>query len=182
MQIGYARVSTRDQDLEIQLSELKAAGCERIFFEKESGAKTDRPELARALAFLQRDDLLIVTRLDRLARSMRDLLNVVEVIDERGAKFKSLKDPWIDTATPHGRLLLGILGSLAEFERELIKQRTHEGIARARANGIKPGPKPKLPPGDLVNIRAGRAAGLTLKVLAAKYDVDPATIWRCCNE
>ena len=118
---GYARVSTREQDLAAQDVELRNAGCVKTFKEKVSGAKTDRPELAKLIRRLEPDDTLVVTRLDRLARSTRDLLNVLAAVAERGAGFKSLKDAWCDTTTPHGRLMLTILGGLAEFERELIR-------------------------------------------------------------
>jgi hypothetical protein len=121
---GYARVSTRDQDLAAQDAELMAAGCAKVFKEKVSGAKTDRPELAKAIGRLESGDVLVVTRLDRLARSTRDLLNVLDEIGKRGAGFKSLKDTWADTTSPHGRLMLTVLGGLAEFERELIRART----------------------------------------------------------
>ena len=121
--IGYARVSTRDQDLAGQLAELEAFGCERSYHEKESGARSDRPQLRKAISRLTQGDVLVVTRLDRLARSTRDLLNVLAQVSERGAGFKSLKDAWADTTTPHGRLMLTVLGGLAEFERELIRAR-----------------------------------------------------------
>src|ERR671936_2859413 len=134
---GYARISTRDQDLAAQDSELMAAGCAKVFKEKVSGAKTDRPELAKAIRRLEEGDVLIVTRLDRLARSTRDLLNVLDEIGKRGAGFKSLKDSWADTTTPHGRLMLTVLGGLAEFERELIRARTGDGRKRARDRGVK---------------------------------------------
>ena len=122
--IGYARVSTRDQDLSAQLAELQAAGAQRVFKEKQSGAKGDRAELAKAIRALGAGDVLVVTRLDRLARSTRDLLNIVDAIAKRGAGFKALKDTWADTTTSHGRLMLTILGGLAEFERSLIVERT----------------------------------------------------------
>src|SRR4051794_36325005 len=115
---GYARVSSEDQKLESQVEELTNAGCERIYKEKISGAKIERRELMRVLKKLQSGDVLIITRLDRLARSTRDLLNVVHELSERGIGLKSLKDTWIDTTTAHGRLVLTILGGLAEFERE----------------------------------------------------------------
>ena len=118
--VGYARVSTRDQDYNGQQVELEAAGCTRIYREKESGARTDRPELRKAIAKLQSGDVLMVSRLDRLARSTRDLLNILAEIAAKGAGFKSLHDSWADTTTPHGRLTLTVLGGLAEFERELI--------------------------------------------------------------
>ena len=115
---GYARVSTRDQDTALQVAALMKAGCAKVYKEKASGATSDRPELAKMLRLLQRGDVLVVSRLDRLARSTRDLLNIIEALNERGAGFKSLKDTWADTTSPHGRLMLTILGGLAEFERE----------------------------------------------------------------
>src|SRR5262249_19703496 len=129
---GYARVSTNGQDLGSQEAELMAAGAAKVFKEKVSGAKTDRAELAKAIRRLEPRDVLLVTRLDRLARSTRDLLNVLATIGEREAGFRSLKDTWADTTTPHGRLMLTVLGGLAEFERELIRARTGEGRKRAK--------------------------------------------------
>jgi DNA invertase Pin-like site-specific DNA recombinase len=132
---GYARVSTNGQDLGAQEAELMAAGCTKVFKEKVSGAKTDRAELAKVIRRLEPGDVLVVTRLDRLARSTHDLLNVLATIGERQASFRSLKDAWADTTTPHGRLMLTVLGGLAEFERELIRARTGDGRARAKARG-----------------------------------------------
>ena len=125
--IAYARVSTEGQSLDAQLAQLKAASIAQIFKEKISGARADRPQLRKAIAALEADDVLVVTRLDRLARSTRDLLNVLDEIANKGAGFRSLTDPWADTTTPHGRLMLTVLGGLAEFERELIRARTGEG-------------------------------------------------------
>jgi DNA invertase Pin-like site-specific DNA recombinase len=133
--IGYARVSTRDQDLTIQREALTAAGCSKISAEKITGVKSDRPQLARIVKALEPGDVLIVTRLDRLARSTRDLLNLVHKITEAGALFRSLADTWCDTTSAHGRLFLTILGGLAEFERSLIMERTQAGITRARRSG-----------------------------------------------
>jgi DNA invertase Pin-like site-specific DNA recombinase len=113
---GYARVSSLDQDLAIQVAELMAAGCAKVFKEKASGARSDRPELAKAVARLDAGDVLVVHRLDRLARSTLDLLSVLDTIAKRGAGFRSLKDTWADTTTPHGRLIVTVLGGLAEFE------------------------------------------------------------------
>ena len=121
--IGYARVSTEGQSLDAQIAQLKANTCVKIYREKLSGAKTERPELRKLLASLCTGDTVIVTRLDRLARSTRDLLNVLAVIAEKGGTFRSLGDAWADTTTAHGRLMLTVLGGLAEFERELIKAR-----------------------------------------------------------
>jgi DNA invertase Pin-like site-specific DNA recombinase len=133
MIIGYARVSTDGQSLEAQHASLRDAGAERVYSEKISGAVTERKALARAIAALGPGDVLLVTRLDRLARSTRDLLNVLDAIAKAGAGFKSLADAWADTTTAHGRLMLTVLGGLAEFERELIRARTDEGRKRAQA-------------------------------------------------
>ena len=134
---GYARVSTNGQSLDQQEAELITAGCAKVFKEKVSGARTDRAELAKVIRTLQPADVLVVTRLDRLARSTRDLLNVLATVSEREAGFRSLKDTWADTTTPHGRLMLTVLGGLAEFERELIRARTGEGRKRAKEQGVK---------------------------------------------
>jgi DNA invertase Pin-like site-specific DNA recombinase len=141
---GYARVSPGGQSAAAQTKQLRAAGAEKIFRETASGARADRVQLRRALAQLATGDVLLVTRLDRLARSTRDLLNTLAAIADRGARFRSLGDAWADTTTAHARLILTVLGGLAEFERELIRARTGEGRARAVANGVKMGRKPKL--------------------------------------
>jgi DNA invertase Pin-like site-specific DNA recombinase len=127
---------------------------------------------------LGKGDVLLVTRLDRLARSTRDLLNVLDAISKAGGAFKSLADAWADTTTPHGRLMLTVLGGLAEFERELIKARTGEGRKRAQANGVRFGRKPKLSPHQRAEILKRRANGDTLAVLAASYGVSRKTIIR----
>ena len=132
---GYARVSTDGQSVDAQVKQLRAAGAENVFRETASRAKSDRRELARAINSLREGDTLLVTGLDRLARSTRDLLNTLAQIAERGAGFSSLADTWADTTTAHGRLMLTVLGGLAEFERELIRARTGEGRARAKARG-----------------------------------------------
>src|SRR5262249_2057950 len=134
---GYARVSTDGQSLACQDAELHAAGCVKVYAEKISGARSNRPELAKVFKRLDTGDVLIVTRLDRLARSTRDLLNILDDSAKRGAGFKSLHDGWADTTSPHGRLMVTILAGLAEFERELILARTSDGRARAKARGVK---------------------------------------------
>ena len=175
---GYARVSTNGQDLSVQDAELRAAGCAKVFKEKASGAKTDRPELAKAIGRLEEGDVLVVTRLDRLARSTRDLLNVIAAIADRGAGFKSLKDTWADTTTPHGRLMLTVLGGLAEFERELIRARTGEGRKRAKDRGVKFGRPRKMTPHQRQEAIQRLAAGETQADVARTYNVDAATICR----
>jgi DNA invertase Pin-like site-specific DNA recombinase len=175
---GYARVSTNGQTLAAQDAALAAAGCAHIFSEKVSGAKTDRAELAKALKRLQPDDVLVVTRLDRLARSTRDLLNILDAISKAGAKFRSLSDSWADTTTPHGRLILTVLGGLAEFERELIKARTSEGRARAKARGVHMGRPPTLTAFQRQEAIQRREAGETLKDIGRSYNVSHSTISR----
>src|SRR5690242_20288747 len=135
MNYGYARVSTDGQSVDAQVRQLTRAGCHRVFREVASGAKTDRAQLRRLIATLEAGDVVTVTRLDRLARSTRDLLNTLAAITERKAGFRSLADAWADTTTAHGRLMLTVLGGLAEFERELIRARTAEGRERAKARG-----------------------------------------------
>jgi DNA invertase Pin-like site-specific DNA recombinase len=141
---GYARVSTEGQDESGQVAQLRAAGCEKVFREKVTGARADRVQLRRVLAQLGKGDVLTVTRLDRLARSTRDLLNMLDTIAKAGAGFRSLADAWADTTTPHGRLMLTVIGGHAEFERELIRARTGEGRERAKARGVRLGRKPTL--------------------------------------
>ena len=179
---GYARVSTDGQTLEAQVAQLEAAGAGvgggRVFREKVSGAARERPQLAKLLASLSPGDVVLVTRLDRLARSTRDLLNVLGTVAEKGAAFRSLSDPWADTATPHGRLMLTVLGGLAEFERELIRARTGEGRARAKAAGVKMGRPYKLTPHQQREARARREAGESLTSIARSYNVHHATIGR----
>jgi DNA invertase Pin-like site-specific DNA recombinase len=175
---GYARVSTTGQDLEAQFAELKAAGCKKIFQEKVTGKNRNRPQLDHALKVLGEGDVLIVTRLDRLARSSRDLLNVIKQITDVGATFKSLRDTWADTTTAHGRLILTVLAGLAEFERELIVERTGEGRERAMAKGVVFGRKPKLTAYQRKEAIARREAGETLVSIARSYGVDHSMISR----
>jgi DNA invertase Pin-like site-specific DNA recombinase len=175
---GYARVSTRDQDLASQIAELQAAGCGNIFKEKASGAKTDRPELAKAIRRLEAGDVLVVTRLDRLARSTRDLLNILDELGKRGVGFRSLKDAWADTTTPHGRLMLTVLGGLAEFERELIRTRTDDGRKRAQARGVRFGRPLKLTGHQRQEVARRLAEGAVQADLARSYGVSQATISR----
>jgi DNA invertase Pin-like site-specific DNA recombinase len=178
MIIGYARVSTDGQTLDAQHSALQQAGCERVFSEKESGAKTDRQQLAKAIATLADGDTLVVTKLDRLARSTRDLLNTLATIGEAGATFRSLGDQWADTTTPHGRLMLTVLGGLAEFERHLILARTAEGRIRAQARGVKFGRRAKLTPHQRAEALARRASGEACVDIARSYAVSHSTISR----
>jgi DNA invertase Pin-like site-specific DNA recombinase len=178
MIVGYARVSTDGQTLDSQQAALVAAGCEKVFSEKVSGAKTDRAQLAKAIATLVEGDTLIVCKLDRLARSTRDLLNTLAAIADAGASFKSLGDPWCDTTSAHGRLMLTVLGGLAEFERYLILARTSEGRTRAQARGVRFGRKPSLTPHQQQEALARRANGEALVEIARTYNVSHSTISR----
>jgi DNA invertase Pin-like site-specific DNA recombinase len=175
---GYARVSTEGQSLTAQVAELKAVNCNRIFREKISGARTDRKQLARLIKGLDQGDVLVVTRLDRLARSTRDLLNVLDAVAAKGAGFRSLRDTWADTTTAHGRLMLTILGGLAEFERELIRTRTGEGRQRAKARGVIMGRPPTLTPHQRREAIGRREAGETLSDIGRSYNVSHSTISR----
>lgn len=176
---GYARVSTDGQTLEGQLDQLKQAGCAKVFSEKESGARSDRPQLAKAISILESGDVLIVTKLDRLARATRDLLNVLKTIEDKGAVFKSLHETWADNTTPIGKMITTILGSVAEFERTRILERTSEGRTRAMANGIKFGPKHKLNPHQREQaIRMRDQEGKTLIEIARLFGVSYQTIGR----
>jgi DNA invertase Pin-like site-specific DNA recombinase len=176
--IGYARVSTDGQTLDAQHAALKAAGADRVFAEKVSGAKSDRRQLQRSIEVLGAGDVLLVTRLDRLARSTRDLLNVLATIADKRADFRSIADTWADTTTAHGRLMLTVLGGLAEFERELIRVRTDEGRRRAMARGVQFGRKPKLTPHQIREAIARREAGELLVEITRSYNVSHSTISR----
>jgi DNA invertase Pin-like site-specific DNA recombinase len=175
---GYARVSTNGQDLAAQEAELMAAGCAKVFKEKASGAKTDRVALGKVIRRLEPGDVLVVTRLDRLARSTRDLLNILATVSERQADFRSLRDTWADTTTPHGRLMLTVLGGLAEFERELIRARTGDGRARAKSRGVKFGRPSALTPHQRQEVMKRLAQGEAQADLARSYGVSQATISR----
>jgi DNA invertase Pin-like site-specific DNA recombinase len=179
MKYGYARVSTDGQSVAAQVASLNDAGATKVFREVASGAKTDRAQLRKAIAALGARDVLMVTRLDRLARSTRDLLNTLAAISDRKAGFRSLADAWADTTTSHGRLMLTVLGGLAEFERELIRARTSEGRQRAVARGVKMGRPPKLTPHQQREaIRCRDRGKETLADIARSYNVSPATISR----
>jgi DNA invertase Pin-like site-specific DNA recombinase len=176
---GYARVSTDGQSVDAQVKALRAAGSAKVFRETASGAKTDRRELARAIKSLAEGDTLLVTRLDRLARSTRDLLNMLDAIAKAGAGFRSLHDQWADTTTPHGRLMLTVLGGLAEFERDLIRARTGEGRERAKARGVHMGRPPALTRHQRQEALEALSAGTATQAdLARRFNVSQSTISR----
>jgi DNA invertase Pin-like site-specific DNA recombinase len=178
MIIGYARVSTDGQTLDSQQSALQAAGAEKVYAEKISGAVMDRKALAKAIASLSAGDVLLVTRLDRLARSTRDLLNVLATVSDKDAGFRSLADPMIDTTSPHGKLIIAVLGALAEFERSMILARTLDGRKRAMERGVRFGRKPKLSQFQVSEALARRADGEPLADIGRSYGVSHSTISR----
>jgi DNA invertase Pin-like site-specific DNA recombinase len=179
---GYARVSTDGQTLDAQLATLKEAGCGKVFSEKVSGARSDRQALAKAMAVLSDGDVLVVVRLDRLAISTRDLLNVLHTVASKGANFKSLSETWADTTTPHGKLILTIMGGFAEFERSLILSRTSEGRVRAKARGVKFGKKFKLSAIQIEDAKQRREQGGSLVEIGRLYGVSHQTLGRALGE
>lgn len=171
MRLGYARVSTDDQSLDHRR--------ERLLEEKVSGARRDRPELARLLDQLRGDDMVVVTRLDRLARSTRDLLEVVEAIRAKDAGLLSIAEPWAGTTSPAGRMVLTVFAGVAEFERELIRQRTEEGRRTARERGVTFGRPSKLRPDQRELAARLLREGRSVSEVARTFNVHPATIYRC---
>jgi DNA invertase Pin-like site-specific DNA recombinase len=178
MLLGYARVSTDDQDLTLQRAALEEAGCRRLFEEKLSGARRDRPQLARLLEQLREGDVVVVHRLDRLARSTRDLLEIAELLREGGAGLRSLQEPWADTTSPAGRMVLTVFAGIAEFERALIQERAGAGRTAAMQRGVRFGRPPKLAAGQIALaqrlLEEGRSAG----EVAAMFKVHRATLYR----
>src|SRR5271169_6218997 len=181
MKYGYARVSPggKSESVDAQARQLTKDGCKKVFRDVHvSGAKTDRAQLRRVIEALEPGDVLMVTRLDRLARSTRDLLNTLAAITAKKAGFKSVGDTWADTTTSHGRLMLTVLAGLAEFERDLIRARTGEGRARAVARGQRMGRPPKLTPHQQKEAIKRCEHGETLADIGRSYNVSPATISR----
>jgi DNA invertase Pin-like site-specific DNA recombinase len=175
---GYARVSTHGQTLEAQIEQLSAAGCREVYREKASGARADRRQLKRLLRAVAQGATVVVTRIDRLARSAFDLFAIIQRIVDTGAHFRSLAEPWADTSTSTGRLMIAVLGGLADVERDMIRTRTLEGRARAKARGVKLGPKFKLSPTERKEALARRAAGESSTALGHDYNVSHTTILR----
>jgi len=175
---GYARVSSPDQTLVSQDAELHKAGAVKVYREKISGVAARRPQLEKLLHIIGPGDVVLVTRLDRLARSTRDLLNILDKIGKAGAQFKSLRETWADTTTPVGKLMITIIGGIAEFERELIRARTGDGIRRAKAAGVHMGRPPKLTKHQQREVLARLDRGETLTEIARSYAVSHMTISR----
>jgi DNA invertase Pin-like site-specific DNA recombinase len=182
MHIGYARVSTDDQHTENQIEQLEKAGCERVYRENASGGRWDRPELQDCLKHIRKGDTLVVWKLDRLTRSLSDLLRILAKVDEAGAGFKSLTES-IDTTQPAGRLMMNMLGSFNQFEREIIKERTKLGLQRARANGRIGGGRYKLSASQQAEaIKMIRIGEKSQAEMAELFNVDRSTISRMMKE
>jgi DNA invertase Pin-like site-specific DNA recombinase len=178
MLVGYARVSTQDQNPALQLDALAAAGCERVFVEKASGAQRDRPELKTALDYVRKGDTLVVWKLDRLARSLKQLIETVELLDQREIRFRSLTEN-IDTTSAGGKLVFHIFASLAEFERAIIRERTRAGLEAARGRGRTGGRPPALSDKDLAAARALLAdPNITVEDVAQRLQVAASTLYR----
>jgi len=178
MLVGYARVSTRDQNPALQLEALRAAGCDKIFNEKASGAQRDRPELQAALAYLRAGDALVVWKLDRLARSVRQLVETAELLQTREIGLKVITQA-IDTTSPSGRLTFHLLAAIAEFERELTLERTHAGLAQARALGRRGGRKPAMGEPEIRRAKAMLSdPSITVEEIARQMGVQPSTLYR----
>lgn len=176
MNIGYARVSTQDQNPELQLDALRQSGCEEIFHEKMTGKLRERPELANCLRTLRTGDVLIVWKLDRLARSLKDLVEIIQDLNERGVGFRSLTES-IDTTSPGGRLVFHIFGALAEFEHDLIRERTKAGLQAARARGRKGGRRPAMSEADIKKAAAMLLdPDMTKKEVAEHFRVSRTTL------
>ncbi|MEL6310855.1 MAG: recombinase family protein [Pseudomonadota bacterium] len=174
--IGYARVNTQDQNLGLQRDALEAAGCAQIFEDRASGARTERPGLAEAIAYLREGDVLVVWRLDRLGRSLSHLIETVGSLEARGVGFRSLTEA-IDTTTPSDRLTFHLFGALGQFERDLIRERTRAGLAAAAARGRKGGRKPVVTPEKLARARSLTAKGLTVREAAARLKIGKSALY-----
>jgi DNA invertase Pin-like site-specific DNA recombinase len=178
MKIGYARVSTLDQHLDLQLRALKKAGCTKIWREKVSGLNRQRPELQRLLDHLRSGDMVVVWKLDRIARSTRHLLEIMDTIRETGARFRSLSEPWADTTTTAGKMMMTIFAGIAEFERELIQERTAAGRIAAQKRGVRFGRPRKLNADQEKLARRLVSEGKGVPEIAHTFNVHPSTIYR----
>lgn len=182
LKYGYARVSTTEQDHAAQVAALKAAGAVKVFSEKMSGVRADRPQLARAIAALDQGDVLSVTRIDRLARTARDLLNIVHEIEASGATFESLAEPWANTNTPQAAAMLTMLSAFAQLDRAFILSRTKEGKERAKAQGRRFGPEPKLSKEQIAHARDLQVEGRGLREIGTLLDCSAATVSRALRK
>jgi len=178
MKIGYARISTTDQNLALQLDALKVEGCDRIFDETVSSRKRDRPIWQNVLALLREDDVLVVYKLDRIARSTRELIEIIDLLKGKGVAILSLQEPWVDTTSPSGKMIMTVMAGIAEFERDLIKQRAKDGREAAKRRGVHMG-RPKILTRHQVGlIKLGHEHGRSVKELALDMKVSRDTIYR----
>ncbi|MCS3901741.1 recombinase family protein [Methanococcus voltae] len=178
MKIGYARVSTKEQNIEKYIEELKKVGCEKIYFEKISGGKSERPEFNKMMETIRENDIVVVSDLTRLSRSMKDLITTMELFKSKGVQLKSLKEAWIDTTTAQGELMFNIFSALAEFERKLIKERTKNGLDVARSRG-RVGGRPKVDLGKVeMAIKLYNSGECTLKEIKEITGVSKTTLYR----
>jgi len=177
--VGYARVSSNGQDLQVQLDKLK--DCEKVFKEKRSGVDAGRPELKRCLEYLREGDTLLVTKLDRLARSTSDLYRIVSQLAEKGVEFKVLDDPAIDTSSRTGKLVMGILALIAEFENDIRSERQMDGIAKARNQGVKFGRKPLLIAETIRKVKKLRKSGKTVPEIMRQTSLSKASVYRALS-
>lgn len=181
MNIGYARVSTEDQNFDRQLDTLEAAGCEKIFKEKISGIKKERPVLNKLLEQIRKGDLIIVTDLTRLSRSTKELFKLVEIIEKKGANINSIKESWVDTTTPQGKLMFTIFAGISQFERDLISQRTKEGLEAARARGKKGG-RPKAEKKSIeLALRMYESKNYSISEITKATNISKSTLYRYIN-
>jgi DNA invertase Pin-like site-specific DNA recombinase len=176
--VGYARVSSTGQDLAVQLDSLEKAGCEKVFKEKRSGLDAGRPELKRCLEYLREGDTLLVTKIDRLARSTSDLYRIVSELTDKGVAFKVTDDPTIDTTSRTGKLVMGILALIAEFENDIRRERQMDGVAKAKERGVKFGRKPLLVDEMIKRVRKLRTAGETVPEIMRQTQLSKASVYR----
>ena len=179
--MGYARVSSTGQDLAVQLEKLENAGCDKVFKEKRSGVDAGRPELKRCLEYLREGDTLLVTKIDRLARSTSDLYRIVSQLADKGVSFKVVDDPSIDTSSRTGKLIMGILALIAEFENDIRRERQMDGIKKARERGTRFGRKPLLIPETIQQVRKLRKSGKTVPEIMRQTSLSKASVYRALS-
>jgi DNA invertase Pin-like site-specific DNA recombinase len=179
--VGYARVSSTGQDLSVQLESLEGAGCKKVFQEKRSGADAGRPALKRCLEYLREGDTLLVTKIDRLARSTADLYSIVQRLADKGVAFKVVDDPTIDTTSRTGKLVMGILALIAEFENDIRRERQMDGIAKAKDRGVRFGRKPLLVAETIRKVRKLRKAGKTVPEIMRQTSLSKASVYRALS-
>ena len=179
--VGYARVSSSGQDLAVQLEKLEGAGCDKVFKEKRSGVDAGRPELKRCLEYLREGDALLVTKIDRLARSTSDLYRIVLQLADKEVSFKVVDDPSIDTSSRTGKLIMGILALISEFENDIRRERQMDGIKKARERGTRFGRKPLLVPETIQNVRKLRKAGKTVPEIMRQTSLSKASVYRALS-